>query len=69
MDGNVGMVDRWIRGLLGIGLLALWWFAVVQGTLAVVLAIVGTVLIFTGLVGLCPLYGLLGLSTNPKRRA
>ncbi|RMG87691.1 MAG: DUF2892 domain-containing protein [Chloroflexi bacterium] len=57
---NEGNIDRIIRLVLGIVLLVvaltsfstLWW-----------LAIVGAILVVTGLVGFCPLYRLLGIKT------
>ncbi len=55
---NEGTIDRALRVLLGIALLTLvfvgpqtWW------------GLVGIVPLLTGLVGTCPLYSLLGLST------
>jgi len=63
---NVGPVDRWIRGLLGVALVVLggwtWggWQGHVGGLIAVV---VGAVLVVTALVRFCPLYRLLGVST------
>lgn len=60
---NEGTPDRIIRGVLGIALLAaifalsgLWqWLA----------GIVGLVLLVTAIVGMCPAYQLLGISTCP----
>ena len=64
---NESRFDRGFRVLLGVALLALvftgpktWW------------GLLGLVPLMTGLVGFCPLYRLLGLSTNhaepPPRR-
>jgi hypothetical protein len=57
---NEGTIDRALRVLLGIALLSLtfvgphtWW------------GLVGLVPLLTGIVGSCPLYSLLGLSTCP----
>jgi hypothetical protein len=59
---NEGSIDRALRVLLGIALLSLifvgphtWW------------GLVGLVPVLTGLVGSCPLYSLLGLSTCPMK--
>lgn len=61
---NEGKVDRAARVVLGIALLALvftgpktWigWF--------------GLVPLATGLIGFCPLYRLLGITTSPKKVA
>jgi hypothetical protein len=58
MNHNEGTMDRVIRIALGLGLLALVivgpqsWFG-----------LIGIVPLATGIVGYCPLYGLLGLRT------
>ena len=64
---NVGPTDRVLRIVLGLALLlafalspeAGWrWFA-----------LIGIVPLVTGLVGSCPVYSLLGISTCPMRRS
>jgi len=64
MKTNESMVDRIIRGVLGLGLLALYFSNAVTGTLGIVLAVVGAIALLTGLVGFCPLYSLLKIRTN-----
>jgi len=60
MNQNEGNIDRVIRVVLGLGLLSLTvigphtWFG-----------LIGIVPFLTGVVGFCPLYGLLGLRTCP----
>lgn len=68
MKLNVGTVDRVIRVIVGLALLALffvypgaWWLWIT--------GLVGLVLVVTGLVGVCPLYLLLGISTTPREEA
>ena len=65
MVRNEGTVDRVVRVVVGLVLVAAWAFGWLTGTLAVVLGVVGIVLIGTGAVGFCPLYRVLGLSTCP----
>lgn len=60
MSANVGGVDRILRILVGIALIA---WAVMGGP---VWAWVGVVPLATGLVKFCPFYPLLGLSTCQK---
>jgi hypothetical protein len=62
MKVNEGTVDRAVRVVVGIGLLALGVF-VVKGTIGIVLDVLGVVLLATGLVGFCALYSLFGIST------
>jgi hypothetical protein len=65
MKANVGGIDKVLRILVGALLLALvfmlesplnWW------------GLVGVVPLFTGLLGYCPLYSLLGFSSCPMER-
>lgn len=63
MELNQGTIDRAIRIALGVGLIALVFF----GPKTVSFAIVGIVLLVTGLSGFCPLYRLLGLRTRQRR--
>ena len=65
MVRNEGTVDRVVRVVLGLVLVAAWAFGWLTGTLAVVLGVVGIVLIGTGAVGFCPLYRVFGMSTCP----
>ncbi len=64
MKVNESMVDRVVRGLVGLVLLALYFSNTVTGTLGIVLVIVGAVALLTGLVGFCPLYSVFKFRTN-----
>ena len=66
MRRNEGSLDRGLRVLLGIALLAL---TVVGPRTA--WGYVGIIPLLTGLIGFCPMYHLLGLSTcsRPRRPA
>jgi len=57
---NVGGFDKLVRIVVGLGLLALVF--VLQGS-ARWFGLIGVVPLVTGLVGYCPLYSVLGLST------
>lgn len=56
---NEHLVDRAVRVILGLGLLALAFAGVTPW------GFLGVVPLLTGLVGFCPLYSLLGVSTCP----
>lgn len=60
---NQSGVDRIVRVVLGIALLALGLFWV-QAPWNWILDIVGVIALVTGAVGFCPLYALLGIHTN-----
>jgi hypothetical protein len=56
--------DRIVRVVLGIVLLYLGLGGVVAGALGVVVDVLGAILLITGVVGFCPLYALLKISTK-----
>lgn len=68
MKVNEGGLDRIVRIVVGIALLGAAYFYL-AGTTAIVVAILGAIALVTGLVGICPAYSILGLSTCPLRRA
>jgi len=66
MTANVGQVDRLIRAVLGVVLLALAFGYLGAGLTTVwawVLGIVGFVLLATAILSVCPAYALLGVRT------
>lgn len=67
MKKNMGNADRIIRLIIAAVLAYLYFGGVVTGTLGIVLAVVAGVFVLTSLVGFCPLYKLVGLSTCPVR--
>ena len=69
MSSNVGVFDRLARVAIGLALIAYAipvWFA--PGELNW-LGWIGAVPLVTGILGFCPAYRLLGLSTCPLKRA
>lgn len=65
MKTNVGTIDKVLRIVVGLALLSL--FFVLEGQ-ARWWSLVGLVPLLTGVVGICPLYSLLGISTCPMGR-
>ena len=62
IDANVGLSDRSLRTLAGIGLIG---FAMSGDRTGYEwLGWIGVVPLVTGLVGICPLYSLLGVNTR-----
>ena len=62
MKSNEGKVDRALRILVGLALIA-----AAAGQYIGPWGYIGLVPLLTGVVGLCPLYSLLGISTCPVR--
>jgi hypothetical protein len=66
---NEGPLDRALRTAAGIVLVASGTlFPVIHEPIFLGTAAVGLVLLTTGLVGVCPLYKIVGLKTTPKAR-
>ncbi|MEY4305304.1 MAG: hypothetical protein RIT52_1479 [Pseudomonadota bacterium] len=64
---NEGTLDRALRVLVGLALLA--WFFLDQGAGFWHYAkLIGVVPLLTGMIGYCPVYTLLGISTCPMKR-
>jgi hypothetical protein len=59
---NIGKIDRVLRVIVGVELIA---WAVMSGTL---FGYAGIILILTAGIGLCPLYALLGIDTGCKTK-
>ena len=63
MQKNVGSIDRAIRALVGIALLAAYLLGGIQDTLGIVALVAGIVMLGTAAIGWCPPYSLLGINT------
>ncbi len=66
MKTNMGTADRIIRLLLVAVVFVLYLSGALSGTLAIVLGIIAVVFFLTSLVGFCPAYLPLGISTRRK---
>ncbi len=64
---NMGGIDRAIRAIVGIILLALYFMGTVAGVWGWLALIVGVVLLATAILGWCPPYSLLGINTGGKK--
>ena len=62
MSKNQGTLDRVLRVIVGIGLLALVFVGPQTAW-----GWIGLVPLVTGLVGICPLYSILGINTCPMK--
>ena len=66
MKQNESNVDRIIRVVAGIVLLFLGFSGALSGGLAIVAGVIGAVLVFTGVLGFCPIYAALKIGTLKK---
>ena len=68
MKKNMGTIDRSIRILLAITVIILYITGKITGIAAIILGILAFVFIITSLIGFCPLYLPLKISTIGKSK-
>ena len=66
MKKNMGTIDRVVRAIFAIVVAILYFSGSISGTAAVILSVLAVILLLTSMVGVCPLYGALGISTMKK---
>ena len=65
-EKNVGTIDRIVRIIVGIALLAGFALNMVAAPLSWLVALAGIIALVTGIIGTCPAYSLMGISTIEK---
>ncbi len=65
---NEGTLDRGIRAVLGIAVLAAA-FTLLSGVWQIVAGVIAFMLLVTAAIGVCPLYSVLGINTCPVKPA
>jgi hypothetical protein len=66
MKTNMGIIDRIIRIALAAAVVVLYFSGHITGIAVIILGIISAIFILTSLVGICPLYYPLGISTKKK---
>ncbi|MBS1575223.1 MAG: DUF2892 domain-containing protein [Bacteroidetes bacterium] len=66
MKKNMGSSDRVIRILIAVVIAGLYFSKLISGTAAIILFLVAGIFLLTSLLGSCPLYSVLGISTCKK---
>lgn len=66
MTANAGMIDRALRIVVGLALVALA-LGLIPGFPAAVWGWIGVVPLLTGIVGYCPAYSILGVNTCGRK--
>lgn len=64
MKKNMGSIDKTVRTIIAIIVAILYFTGVISGTTAIILGILAIVFLLTSLIGTCPLYLPIGLSTR-----
>lgn len=68
MKANMHLIDRIVRIVISIAIALLYVSGYFTGTLAIITLVVAVIFTVTGLIGFCPLYALVGLSTKKKEK-
>ncbi len=65
MKVNQNAVERVVRGIIGVALIAVG-LLVVRGVFGIALGLIGAVLLFSGAVGFCHVYKVFHINTSKK---
>ena len=68
MNRNVGLLDRLVRVTISGALIYFLLYGVLSYTMSVIAIVMAIVLLVTGVLDMCPLYGFLGFSTYRSDR-
>lgn len=68
MKANMGTIDRVLRTLVAIVIGVLYFTDQISGTTAIILGIFAIVFLLTSLLGFCPLYAPLKISTKKEAK-
>ena len=66
MKKNMGNIDRSVRVLVAVVIIALYFMNQISGTVAIIGLALSAVFILTSVISFCPLYLPFGLSTRKK---
>lgn len=64
---NVGGFDRTVRIVLGVVLIALAYFDVLSGTVAIIAYVVAGIALATGIIRFCPINVILGINSRKTK--
>lgn len=63
----MGNSDRGVRIVIALAIAALYYFKVIEGTLAYILLAFAAIFLITSFIGFCPLYSPLNINTCKKK--
>lgn len=67
MKKNMGTIDRVIRIVIAVAIAAIYFSGNISGTVAIVLGVIAVIFLLTSLIGFCPIYKVVGLSTRKEK--
>jgi len=68
MKKNIGTIDKIVRVILALVIVALYFTQIIYGVLAIVLLVFAGVLLLTSLISFCPLYLPFGIKTCKNKK-
>lgn len=68
MKKNMGSTDKGIRVIIAVIIALLYYFNVVEGTLAYILMALAIVFLLTSFIGFCPLYAPFKINTCKTKK-
>jgi|WetSurMetagenome_2_1015567.scaffolds.fasta_scaffold02050_3 hypothetical protein len=66
MKKNLGTLDKALRIISAIALVALYLTGLIRGTLGIIILLIAAMFLVTSILGICPLYPLFGWNTRKK---
>ncbi|GAB4409349.1 MAG: DUF2892 domain-containing protein [Thermodesulfovibrionales bacterium] len=66
MKKNMGTIDRIIRTIIAAVIIVLYLTGQIKGTAAIVLGVIAIIFLLTSLLGFCPIYVPLAISTRKE---
>jgi hypothetical protein len=66
MKKNIGTIDKVIRIVFAVAVIVLFLTNVISGVLGIVLLALSAILVVTSMIGVCPLYIVMGLNSVEK---
>lgn len=67
MKGNMGPLDRILRIIIALVIGVLYFTKIVTGTIGTILLVIALIFLLTSIVGYCPLYSIIGISTKKSK--
>lgn len=68
MKPNMGSIDKIIRIIIAVAIVALFLTHVISGTLGIILLVFASIFVLTSFISFCPLYLPFGISTRKKEK-
>ena len=68
MKPNMGSIDKIIRIIIAVAIVALFLTHVISGTLGIILLVFASIFVLTSFISFCPMYLPFGISTRKKEK-